>query len=49
MTVLVQAISRFAAASNVEAETLKVLGIFCGVGLLVSLVCMTFGLSPGFF
>lgn len=37
---------------NVEVETLKVLLIFSGIGLLVSLVAaMTYGLdlSPGFF
>jgi hypothetical protein len=51
MTTIVQAISRFAAATNIEIETLKVLAIFCGVGLLISLLCMTYGLdlSPGFF
>src|SRR6201995_6086193 len=51
MTALAQALSRFAAVTNLEAETLKALAIFCGLGLLVSLIFMSYGLdlSPGFF
>jgi hypothetical protein len=51
MTALVQALSRISASTNVEAETLKVLGLFCGAGLVVSLLFATYGLdlSPGFF
>jgi hypothetical protein len=45
MTALVQAISRFAAATSIETETLKVLAIFCGAGLFLSLLCMTYGLD----
>jgi hypothetical protein len=50
MTELVQALSRFG-GTNVEIETLKLLAIFCGAGLLVSIVFATYGLdlSPGFF
>jgi ribose/xylose/arabinose/galactoside ABC-type transport system permease subunit len=34
-----------------ELDTLKQIALFCGTGLLVSLVCLTYGLdlSPGFF
>ena len=41
----------FVATSSSEVQALKVVGIFVGVGLLVSLVVMTYGvdLSPGFF
>jgi len=51
MTALVQALSRISAGANVETETLKVLGLFCGAGLVVSLLFATYGLdlSPGFF
>jgi hypothetical protein len=32
-------------------DTLKKIALFCGAGLLVSLVCLSYGLdlSPGFF
>jgi hypothetical protein len=38
-------------ASQAELETLKVIGTFCGVGLVVSLLLATYGLdiSVGFF
>jgi hypothetical protein len=51
MAALVQAISRLSASANVETETLKMLAMFCGAGLLVSIVFATYGLdlSPGFF
>jgi hypothetical protein len=51
MTALVQAFSRFSAATNIETETLKVLTVFCCAGLVVSLLCATWGLdlSPGSF
>jgi hypothetical protein len=34
-----------------EADNLTQIALFCGVGLLVSLVCLSYGLdlSPGFF
>jgi hypothetical protein len=51
MTALVQALSRISASTNIETEALKVVAAFCCAGLLVSLLCMTYGLdlSPGFF
>jgi hypothetical protein len=51
MTAFIQALSRFSSATDIETETLKVLAIFCGVGLVVSLLCATWGLdlSAGFF
>ena len=40
-----------ALASASEVETLKQIAMFCGAGLLVSLLLLTYGvdLSPGFF
>lgn len=37
--------------TDVDVETLKIIVIFCGVGLVVSLMVATYGvdLSPGFF
>jgi hypothetical protein len=37
--------------TNVEVETLKTLALFCGIGLLVSLLVASYGLdlSAGFF
>jgi hypothetical protein len=53
MTALVQALSRpfTTTTSNAETTTLKVIGIFSGTGLVVSLMCLSYGLdlSPGFF
>jgi hypothetical protein len=50
MTALIQALSRLA-STDAETETLKLLAMFCGAGLLVSIVLATYGLdlSPGFF
>jgi hypothetical protein len=50
MTALVQAISRFSAASNTDIETVKMLSLFCGIGLLVSLIVVacSVDLSIGF-
>jgi hypothetical protein len=50
MAALVQALSRFG-GTNVEDETLKLIAMFCGAGLLVSILFATYGLdlSPGFF
>jgi hypothetical protein len=51
MTALVQALFRLTkTASNVDI-TWKVLMVFCLAGLVVSLLCATYGLdlSPGFF
>jgi hypothetical protein len=51
MPALVQAVSRLSASTNVETETLKMLAIFCGAGLFISILFATYGLdlSPGFF
>jgi hypothetical protein len=50
MSALAQALSR-ASGTNIEVGTLKTVAMFCGVGLFVSLLFVTFGLdmSPGFF
>jgi hypothetical protein len=36
---------------ELDVESLKTIIMFCGVGLTVSLMCLTYGvdLSPGFF
>jgi hypothetical protein len=49
-TAIAQALSR-AFQSADEFDILKQIALFCGAGLLVSLVCLTYGLdlSPGFF
>lgn len=51
MTALVQALSRISEGTNLETETLKVLAMFCGAGLVASVLLATYGLdlSPGFF
>ena len=48
MTAIAQALSRVLVK---DAEVLKELLMFCGAGLLVSLLMMSYGLdlSPGFF
>jgi hypothetical protein len=48
---IAKALARRFPATTLEAETLKQLAMFCGAGLLVSLVLMSYGLdlSPGFF
>jgi len=50
MTAIAQALSR-AVQSAGEFDTLKLIAIFCGVGLLVSLASLTYGLdlAPGLF
>jgi hypothetical protein len=50
MTAIAYALSR-AFQSAGEFDTLKRIALLCGVGLLLSLVCLTYGLdlSPGFF
>jgi hypothetical protein len=47
MTAIAHALSR-ALQSTGEFEVLKLIGLFCGIGLLL---CLTYGLdlSPGFF
>jgi hypothetical protein len=50
MTELVQTFAR-EAHTDTGTRTLKILAIFCGAGLLLSLLAATYGvdLSPGFF
>jgi hypothetical protein len=38
MTALVKALSRFSNTTNIETETLKTLAMFCGAGLVASLL-----------
>jgi hypothetical protein len=55
MTAMAQALSRVFSSrvfqSTDDLDILKKIALFCGIGLLVSLVCMSYGLdlSPGFF
>ncbi len=50
MTAIAHALSR-AFHSAGEIDALKQIALLCAAGLLVSLVCLTYGLdiSPGFF
>lgn len=51
MTAIARVLARRWPANQAEIETLKTLGMFCGVGLVVSLMLASYGLdlSPGFF
>jgi hypothetical protein len=53
MTALVQVVFRWSDNASAETETLKMLAIFCGAGLLVSVLFAICGpavdLTPGFF
>ena len=51
MAALARAFWRAFPLNSPELEVLKQLAIFCGAGLLVSLLMITYGidLSPGFF
>jgi hypothetical protein len=51
MPAIAKTLARAFPATDVEAETLKIIALFCGVGLLVSLLLTTIGLdiSAGFF
>jgi hypothetical protein len=51
MTAIARALSRRLPGSQSDVETLKTIGMFCGAGLLVSLMLASYGLdlSPGFF
>ena len=48
---MVRVLSRTFPTIQIEIDALKQLALFCGAGLLVSLLLMTYGLdlSPGFF
>ena len=50
MAAIAKALSRIS-GTDVDIETLKTIIIFCGVGLMVSLMLMSYGvdLSAGFF
>jgi hypothetical protein len=51
MATIARALARALPKESIEIEILKQLALFCGAGLLVSLLMMTYGvdLSPGFF
>jgi hypothetical protein len=51
MAAIARVLSRAFPSANIEVETLKIIALFCGVGLLVSLLLTTMGLdiSAGFF
>jgi hypothetical protein len=51
MAAIAKAFSRAFPTTSIEIEILKQLAIFCGAGLLVSVLLMTYGLdlSAGFF
>jgi hypothetical protein len=50
-TIVANALKREAEKAEIGDRTLKIIGLFCGVGLLASLCMMSFGLdgSAGFF
>ena len=50
MTAFVQALSNRFYSVDVETDTLTILAVLCGVGLVVSLIFAGYGfdLSPGF-
>ena len=50
MTAIAHALSRAFRPAG-EFDTLKLIALFCGIGLLLSLLSLTYGLdlSPGFF
>jgi hypothetical protein len=50
MTAIARVLSRVS-GTEVAVETLKIIAMFSGVGVLVSLLCATYGLdlSAGFF
>ena len=50
MVAIARVLSRVS-GTNVDVETLKTLLMFCGVGLMVCLILVSYGLdlSPGFF
>ena len=51
MAAIARVIARALPKESIEIEILKQLALFCGAGLLVSLLMMTYGvdLSPGLF
>jgi hypothetical protein len=51
MAAIARALSGAFPATDNEIESLKIVALFCGVGLVVSLMVASYGLdlSPGFF
>ena len=51
MATIARVLARALPKESIEVEILKQLALFCGAGLLVSLLMMTYGvdLSPGLF
>jgi hypothetical protein len=51
MAAIARVLARKFSATDLEVEALKQIALFCGAGLLVSLILMSYGLdlSPGFF
>jgi hypothetical protein len=51
MATIARVLARALPKESIEIEILKQLALFCGAGLLVSLLMMTYGvdLSPGLF
>ena len=51
MTAIAKAFSRALPVTQAEIETLKAIAVFCGAGLVVSLLVATYGvdISVGFF
>ena len=47
MTALARAISHLSVTTNIETETLKMLAIFSGAGLFVSILFAAYGLDIG--
>jgi len=48
MAAIVRALARALPKESLEIEVLKQLALFCGAGLLVSLLMLTYGLDLGF-
>lgn len=49
MAAIAKVLSRAFPATNTETETLKIIVMFCGVGLVVSLLMAAYGLDFGVF
>jgi hypothetical protein len=51
MAAIARVLARKFPATDLEVEVLKQIALFCGAGLLVSFMMMSYGLdlSPGFF
>jgi hypothetical protein len=51
MVAIARALYRSFPVTETEVESLKIIALFCGVGLVISLILLSYGLdlSPGFF